>query len=1053
MKKLLLVSLCFLVLCVTQVFAQNRTVTGTVTAKDDGLPIPGVTVKIKGASVGVPTDVNGKFSISAPENATLVFSFISYVTQEIPVSGRSVINLSLAQDNRQLTEVVVTTFGIARQAKSLGYNVSKVTNEQLTQKSEPDVLKALQGQVAGVDIRTSNGTPGAATRIQIRGNTSFGGNNEPLIVVDGVPYSNDEVVTTAAISGGGAYSSGISNLDPNDIASMNVLKGASAAALYGSRASNGVVIITTKSGSSSRSHKGFEVTLKSSYSQEKISNLPDYQNSYGAGSQFGYSNSNGSWGPKFGGAITTIPTWSQYLPFIGTATIPYKAVPNNVKDLFQTGNVYENSVNFSGGDQKNNFNATVSQLNNLGYVPHSTFNRSAIAVGGASKLDNGLNVRSNLSYTRSTQEGGYFGENQVDGVPSEFARTLFLARNWDIAGLPFEDANGASLTPNGPGQFDNPRWSQKYNRQNSAEERFIANIKLDYDITKWANLSYSIGTNVDQLSRREVVEVGSRAAQGLGSLTVEGYRAQEIESTALFSVKQQKVGDFALDGFVGANFNQRTNTDLTDQGNIFNIRGVHTLINTTQHLVLDDTYSRRRILGILGSVTAGYKDYAFITVTGRNDFSSTLPVNNRSYFYPSVNGTFIFSDALHIKSDIFDYGKIRASFARVGSDASPYQTSNYFTLGTPFLNQPRASASTTNANLDLQPEFTREFEVGTELSFFSDRFTVDFAVYDKKSTNLILPVPAAPSTGFNYFYTNAGAISNKGFELEFTAKPIRTKDFTWAIAGNFAHNQNTVDAILPGLPRLDLGVVETTISTYAEPGLPYGYLRGTVDYRDSKGNLLINPANGALIEAPDNAYIGNPNPKGKLGLTNTFNYKGFFLSAQIDMTFGGDIFSETVNQLLGRGATKDTENRETSWIIPGYYGDPNNGTPILVGGQEVPNTTRITTNDLYFASAAATSTFGINGASEWSVYDATVYHLREVTLGYKIPAKFLKKLPIGSASISLTGRNLWFYAPGMPKYMNFDPEVGSFGKSTTQGIELSGAPTTKRYGINLSVTF
>ncbi|WP_214073403.1 SusC/RagA family TonB-linked outer membrane protein [Mucilaginibacter sp. dw_454] len=1054
MKKLLLVSLCFLVLCVTQVFAQNRTVTGTVTAKDDGLPIPGVTVKIKGHAGGVPTDVNGKYSIPVPAGSTLVFSFISYLTQEVPVGERSVINVSLSEDTKQLNEVVVTTFGVVRQAKSLAYNISKVTNEQITQKSEPDVLKALEGKVAGVDIRTSNGTPGAATRIQIRGNTSFVGSNEPLIVVDGVPYSNDVVTTTSMVSGGGAYSSGISNIDPNDIATINVEKGASAAALYGSRASNGVVIITTKSGSSSRSHKGFEVTYKTSYSAETVSNLPDYQNLYGAGSQFGYSNSNGSWGPKFGD-IATIPTWADYLPYFNNAaTIPYKAVPNNVKDLFRTGNVYENSVNISAGDEKASINATASQLNNNGYIPNSSFDRSSIGLGGAAKLDNGLNIHSNLSYTRSTQSGGYFGENQVDGVPSEFARTLYLARNWDIAGLPFEDAAGNSLTPNGGGQFDNPRWSEKYNTINSAEERFIANIKLDHDITKLFNLSFQIGTNIDQLARREVIEVGSRAAQGLGSLKLDAYRHSEIESTTLFSLKQQKAADFTFDGFVGFNFNQRTETENVENGNIYNIKGLHTLTNTVQQQFLADGYDRKRIMGVLGDLTVGYKDYLFLTATGRNDWSSTLPVENRSYFYPSASLSFIFSDAFNLKNDWFDYGKLRGSYARVGNDTGPYQTSNYFGLGNPFLGQPTASTPSQNANLNLQPEFTREFEVGTELSFFNDRVNLDLAIYDKKSTNLIVPVPAAPASGFGSFVTNAGVVSNKGFEVEATFKPIKTKDFSWAISGNFSHNQNTVVAITDAVKLLGLGTgVLTTIGTYGEAGKPYGFLYGTVNYRDSKGNLVINPTNGNLIEAPTQQMIGNPNPKGKGAITNVFKYKGFTLEAQIDATFGGDLYSETVNSLLGRGVTKDTQDRQHTWIIPGVYGDPNTGQPILINGAEVPNTTRVTTNDLYFASGGNSETFAINAASEWSVYDATVYRLREVTLGYNLPKKWIQKLPIGSLSLSVTGRNLWFYAPGMPKYSNFDPEVNSIGAGTTQGIDLSAAPTTKRYGINLLVTF
>ncbi|RZK67142.1 MAG: SusC/RagA family TonB-linked outer membrane protein, partial [Pedobacter sp.] len=365
MKKLLQ-SLFILLFVAGNAMAQDRTVTGTVTDKEDGKPLPGVTVRIVGATGGTQTAANGKYSLVVPAASTqLQFTYLGYLTSTVAITSSNVVDVVLGADTKQLNEVVVTSLGITRAARSLAYGVSKVTNEQLTQKSEPDVLKALQGKVAGVDIRTSQGTPGAATRIQIRGNTSFQGDNQPLIVVDGIPYSNDQITTSDQVGGGGgAYSSGISNLDPNDILSMNILKGSNAAALYGSRASNGVVVITTKSGSATRSRKGFEVTYKSSASIEQIGNLPEFQNSFGTGSYGNYSNSNGSWGPNFND-LDSIPTWPLYSNhFNGAAKIPFRAYPDNVADLFRNGVVLENSFNFSGGDEKNSFSATASQLNN-----------------------------------------------------------------------------------------------------------------------------------------------------------------------------------------------------------------------------------------------------------------------------------------------------------------------------------------------------------------------------------------------------------------------------------------------------------------------------------------------------------------------------------------------------------------------------------------------------------------------------------------------------------------------------------------------------------------
>ena len=512
-----------------------------------GEPVPFATVTVKGTTDAVSADQNGNFSISAARGATLVITAASFQTQEVTVGEQTTIPVILIGESN-LQEVVVTALGIRRTEKALGYSVSKVDPDVLVQKSEPDMLKGLQGKVAGVDIRTSQGTPGAATRIQIRGNNSFYGNSQPLIIVDGIPYSNDQITTSNQTTGGAAYSSGIANLDPNDIATMNVLKGSSAAAIYGSRGSNGVLIITTKSGSALRGKKGLEVTAKSSVSFEKVANLPDFQNLYGAGSQFSYSNSNGSWGPAFRD-LDSIPVWPDYKNaypdmFPGD-NIPYRAYPDNVKDLFRTGMVYENSIGVQGGDSKSSVAATISNLSHTGYVDNSSYKRSNIGLGAQTKLNNGLTVRGNFSYARSVQQGGYFGENQVDGAASQFARSLFLARNWDL-NLPFEDENGLSLTPNGGNQFDNPRWSSKYNVARTFEERFIAGIHFDYNINNWIRLDYSLGSNVSSLNRREITEVGSRAAQGLGRLILDNYRKQEIESNFLVTLTPDINENFSL---------------------------------------------------------------------------------------------------------------------------------------------------------------------------------------------------------------------------------------------------------------------------------------------------------------------------------------------------------------------------------------------------------------------------------------------------------------------------------------------------------------------------
>lgn len=959
-------------------------------------------------------------------------------------------SIALTATNEQLSEVVVTALGIRRSDKALGYSVGKVDPAAVTQKSEPDVLKSLQGKVAGVDIRQSQGTPGAATRIQIRGNNSFFGNSQPLVIVDGVPYSNTQVSTSSQTSGGTAYSSGIANLDPNDIATMNVLKGSAAAALYGSRASNGVLVITTKSGSA-RSRKGTQVTVNSSYSIENIANLPVYQNEYGAGANFGYSNANGSWGPAFS-SRDSIPAWpdfkAAYPELFPSANIKYRAYPNNVKDLFRTGKVLENSVSFSGGNETSSASITASQLSHKGYVENSSYKRYNIGLGGSTRLTFGLNLRGNFSYANSVQKGGYFGENQIGGASSMFARTLFLARNWDMS-LPYQDKNGKPLTWNGGAQFDHPRWAALNNVATTDEERFIAGFHADFNINSWIKVDYTGGSNVNLLTRREITEIGSRAAEGNGRIILDNFRNQELNSNFLISLTPRISNDFSLSAVVGNEINQRTITRQVNTGNKFVTKGIYTLANTAQQVFNSDVFSRRRIIGVFAQATLGFREYAFVEVTGRNDWSSTLPESNRRYFYPSISGTLIFTDAFKLSNNVIDYGKIRANWAKVGRDADPYQLQDVFVIGTNFLGQPTGTVSGQANNAALKPEFTQEVEVGTQLSFLRKRIELDVAVYQRKSTNLIAPIATPSSSGYGSFITNFGKIENKGIEIDLMVRPVVSKSFSWAVRGVFTKNKNTVLELQEGVESMALAnLISGSISSYFEPGKPYGYLRGPKAARDASGNLLIDPVTGFLITSKEEGMIGDPNPDYKLGVTNTVNYKGIFLSALFDMTKGGDLYSVTATSLLGRGVTADTRDRLASWIIPGVYGDPNTESPILVGGKTVPNQTRITTNDLYFNGG-----FGINSPEEFNVWDATTYRLREVTLGYEIPKSLLGKLPIGSATLTFTGRNLWYIAPNFPRYTNFDPEVNSFGASAVQGVELSAAPTTKRYGVNLKLTF
>jgi TonB-linked SusC/RagA family outer membrane protein len=1064
MKKLSLLIVLF-VLGVYTLLAQTRVITGTVTSSVEGEgPIPGVSVIAVGTTVGAYSDLNGKYTLNVPQNANvLVFTFIGMKTQEIEIGGRKVIDVVMEPDLVGLNEVVVTAVGIQRSAKSVGYSISTVSPDKIESKSEPDMLKSLQGKVPGVDIRVGQGAPGSSTKIAIRGSSSFFGSNQPLIIVDGVPYSNDQISTSDQTTGtGGAYSNGLSTLDPNNIESLTVLKGSAAAALYGSRASNGVLLVTTKSGNGGEGRRGLEVSLTSSVAKETIANLPDYQNTYGNGSNSLYQNSNGSWGQRFD-SRDSIPVWPDYLAafpelFPSSGNMKFKAQPNNVKDLFKTGTIYENSLSISGGDAKNSFSSTASALNQDGYIPESTFDRYSISVGGKSKLNNGLSVGGNLSFSSTKQVGGFFGENQFSGAATSFARSLFLGRTWDMT-LPYENPkNGWPVSALG-NQFDNPLWSYRHNTITTNTDRTVAGINMDYNINSWINVSYAIGVNNIQMNRREITDIGSRGAATTGEIKEDTYFKREIESSLLLTFAHQIGSDFGVKAILGHNVNQRTTKRQAYDGKVIMVPGVYDISNTRDIVPLtgDNTgFTQRRLYAVFADVSLSYKTWLFLNLVGRNDWSSTLPKENRSYFYPAVSTSFVFTEALGMQSDILSLGKVRISYAQVGNDADPYSLKDVFYLGDPFNGKFTLTTPDTRNNPDLKPERSAETELGTELQFFNGRAGLDFTWYNKLSSDMIAPVPVPSASGYFYKYLNFGEMRNKGIEIGLTLVPLQMANgLRWEIFTSFTKNKSEVVSLREGIKRLNLPMGgDIGMNPVIEPGYGYGAFRGSYALRDSaSGKMIIDPVTGFPYLAPDRKIVGDPNPDFVMGVTNTISYKGITLSALWDWRQGGDLYSVTIYSLLGRGVTKDTEDREHSWVIPGVYGNAQGELLLDGSGNPIANRTGITTNDLYFYGGGNETTFAINSASEFNIYDATVYRLREVSIGYDLPKKWVEKVKIGKVNISLTGRNLWYFAPNVPAYTNFDPEINNYGSTNIQGIDLSCAPTSRRYGVNLKVTF
>lgn len=1076
MKKYLLLSFLCAFITYGRVSAQERTLSGKVTSTEDGSPLPGVNVVLKGTAVGTVTDVSGNYRMSVPQQGgTLVFSFIGLSSLEVEIEERSVVDVQMSQDVTQLHEVVVTAVGIEREKKALGYSVEAVSGSKVQQVSEPDPLRALSGKVPGVTITGSSGAPGSSTRINIRGNSSLLNNNQPLFVVDGVPYNNDLITMDGAnsnlggLTSGGAFSSRIADLDPNDIQSMSILKGAAAAALYGSRAANGVVVITTKSGSARASKKGLEVSYNGTFGVEKIANLPNFQNTYGTGVNFGYAQANGSWGPPFIGtrpyaSLSTIPHWYAGRPgmddFNGV-TVPYQAYPDNVKDFFDDGTLAENSISINGGNENSALSVTLSSLRQTGFVPETKFLRHNISVGGRTQLSNGLNITGTLAVTRSAQNGVISGVGDATtGDPSAFARTLYFGRNWDVQGQPYQNPvdNGSEFMVS-RGNANNPYWSVRNSGIRAKIDRYVATVGLAYDFTSWLSLSYKLGFNTYNQNQIEFQRPGG-AGSPLGKLADLNATNDEINSDLIATVTKD-VGDINIRALAGFNINQRTRRTQAVEGTSYVIFDIDDLDNMNNLAPFGGLYERKRIMGVFADVSVGYRDWAFVTLTGRNDWSSTLPVENRSFFYPAVTGSLILNEALGFSSNFVNMVKVRGGWAQVGNDTDPYLLSNVYnvndyiqvggaTAQKPFNSIATATLTQVATDPNLKPERTSELETGIDLGLWDNRINVGATYYNKESSDQIAQVSLADESGFQSQLTNFGTVTNKGVEISVDLTAVRTsRGFTWNIIGAFTRNRNEIKELREGVNEIQFGdAFAGSVTSVHRPGQEYGLLLGSVNARDDEGNLLIDPSNGNLIRALDQQIIGNPNPNFILGITNTFSFKGFTLSALFDWRDGGDLFSNTINSILGRGVVKYQEDRERNVIIDGVYGNPNTLEPYLDdNGNKIPNQTMIEYNTLFFGE-----TFAVNGSDEWSVFDATTYRLREASIFYSVPKKLLERTPFGAISVGLTGRNLWFSAPNFPKDINYDPETNQFGARNKQGIEYSTTPSAKRFSFNIRLT-
>ncbi|SFC19300.1 TonB-linked outer membrane protein, SusC/RagA family [Flexibacter flexilis DSM 6793] len=1013
MKKTLLISFVLMVAVLTSVLAQvTKTVTGKVTSALDGSPLPGVNVVVKGTTQGVISDVDGKYSIEVPSvGGTLVFSFVGMNTSEVAVGDNATINLAMETDIAQLSEVVVTALGIEREKRSVGYAVTQVGGSQLTNSRETNMVQALAGKVAGVQVMGGGGTPGASSKIILRGNKSFG-DNQPLFVIDGIPMDNS---TDASNAGDNPYeptleqvnySNRAVDINPNDIESMTVLKGPAAAALYGVRGGNGVIMITTKKGKFGQKTR---VDINSSIDFSQVNKLPDLQTTYGQ--------SDGS--PQSWGAKNT------------------QAGVNNAEKFFKTGVTTSNDVAITSGTEKNSYRLSVGHLHQDGIIPTTNFSRFTARLTAQSELRKDLTASTTVSFTNSGGRRAQQGSN-ASGVMLSLLRA---PSSFDLLDA-YNHPNADGSQNNYWAGYDNTYWSLHHNPFKDNNKRLIGNISLNYTPMDWLKVTYRLGLDNYTDYRRGIYDIGAHnsAEVANGQITENYKRHLEIYSDLIISANKEFTEKIHGSLSLGNNINQRENSDLYSRGRGFSIDNFFNMNNAASFY--SSQYDERiRSAAFFYDGNISYNNMLFIGSTGRQEYSSTFGPNRRHFFFASATGSFVFTELEAIKnSNITNFGKLRLSYARSANTPSAYDWIKYpykqpsfadgYTNGfsLPYLGTNGYGHSNTIGNPDLKPEFTAGPEVGLEVNFLKDRIKADVTYYNQKTTDIILESPASPSSGYTAKLSNAATIVNKGWEISLSGTPVKTKDFDWTIDVNYTRNRNEVTALAKGVSEQELASGFEDARIFAIVGKPYGSIYGTKWQRDSNGKIIVG-ANGRPLKTTTLYDLGNPYPDFIMGIRNTFTYKDFKLSALLDIHQGGKMWNGTNARLnrFGVSAASASVDRSQMMVVDGVKEDGSK------------NDIQITPQEYY------TYYKGDLGAVEENVQDISWVRLREVSLGYTI-----RKIKyVQAVDITFTGRNLWLKS----NYVGMDPETSLTGAgSNYNGIDWFGMPNTKSYNIALHIT-
>lgn len=1061
----------FLALIVQMTFAQEQEITGTVT-DESGMPLPGVNVLVKGTTRGTQTDFDGNYAISADQGEVLVFSFLGMSTLEYTVANNTEIDVVMEPDAAQLEEVVVTALGIKREKKSLGYATQEVGGEEVNDVPTSNFMNSLSGKVAGLKVKSS-GTMGGSSDIVIRGNSSLTGNNQALFVIDGTPISNAINNTSDQTTGRGGYDYGnaAADINPDDIESMNILKGAAATALYGARAANGVIIIETKRG---RERQGIGVSVNSTFMSTSVDKetLPTYQNEYGAGYGAYYASDDGyfslydidgdgtreettpftedaSFGARFD-PNRMIYQWNSIYPQLEDTyqqASPWTAGAHTPNDIWETGHTAINSVALDGGTDKSTFRLGVTNLLQEGNLPNSEVKRNTINFNATHDLTDNFTAGANFNYAKTDGKGrygtGYDSENVMQSFRQWWQTNVDLYEQRDAY---FATRENITWNPNSPDNLtpiymDNPYWTRYENFQTDTRNRYYGNLNLNYEINDIFDVVGRFAFDTYDELQEERRNVGSSGVSGYSRFN---NRFAEYNYDLILNFNTNISEGLNVDGLIGWNLRRNDNSSIRASTNGgLNAPGFYALSNSAGPLLPPTEYEATEMVdGIYARAGLGYLDTYFLEGTIRRDRSSTLPSDNNTFYYPSVSTSILLSNI--IEADFMNFMKFRANYAEVGNATDPYRVFNTYTISAPFAGAPWASNNRQLNNADLKPERAKSFEVGLEANFWDRRIGFDVSYYNTRTEDQITPVPASNATGFRELLLNAGTIENAGVEATLRLNPVRTEDFNWNMNINWARNRNEVVELLEGIDNLQLAALQGGVSINAAPGEPYGAIRGTDYVYDDNGNKIVNSSGYYERTSTSNEIIGNVQPDWTGGVSNNFQYKNISLDFLIDVQKGGDIFSLDTWYGFATGiydistGTNDLGNPMRNPLSQG-------GGIILPGVNEngEPNTTRARFD--YYGNPYGYA----RDANAGHVYDASFVKLREASLTYRFGESLMDQIPFTDASISVIGRNLWIIHKNLPYS---DPEAG-LSAGNIQGYQSGAYPAVREIGASLKFNF